>query len=97
VEPNRQCAKCYAKEGKADELERLIRILIRLVESEPGTLEYSIARDHEDPDHFFVFERYSGREAFEKHCASPEYQDLLVSGTFASPPKPKVLKQLKAI
>ncbi|KIY00639.1 uncharacterized protein Z520_03302 [Fonsecaea multimorphosa CBS 102226] len=68
-------ADVYAKEGHADELERLIRILIRMVESEPGTLEYVISRDHDEPNHFFVFERYSGREAFDKHCATQEYQN----------------------
>ncbi|EXJ68978.1 uncharacterized protein A1O5_07913 [Cladophialophora psammophila CBS 110553] len=87
----------YAREGYADELEPLCRLLIRLVESEPGTLEYAISRDHDEPNHFFVFERYSGKEAFDKHCASQEYQNLLNSGVMVGLPQPKILKQLKPI
>ncbi|KIW91781.1 uncharacterized protein Z519_07751 [Cladophialophora bantiana CBS 173.52] len=63
--------------------------------SEPGTFEYAISRDHDEPNHFFVFERYSGREAFDKHCASQEYQNLLNSRVMVGLPQPKVLKQLK--
>ncbi|OQU95381.1 hypothetical protein CLAIMM_01599 [Cladophialophora immunda] len=90
-------ADVYAKEGYADELERLIRILIRMVESEPGTLEYAISRDHDEPNHFFVFERYTGKEAFDKHCATQEYQNLLNAGVLVDLPQPKILKQLKSI
>ncbi|OAP60019.1 hypothetical protein AYL99_05021 [Fonsecaea erecta] len=90
-------ADVYAKEGCGDELERLIRILIRMVESEPGTLEYVISRDHNEPNHFFVFERYTGREAFESHCATQEYQNLLNAGLLVDLPQPKILKQLKPI
>lgn len=87
----------YAKEGRADDLERYLRILIRLTESEPGTLEYAIARDTEDPNHFHVFERYTGREAFEKHIGAQEFIDFANSGALAKAPEPKFRKVLKAL
>lgn len=87
----------YAKEGRGDDLERHLRILIRLTESEAGTLEYAIARDDEDPNHFQVFERYTGREAFEQHIGAQELVDFANSGVLAQPPNPKFLHALKPL
>ncbi|KAK6382796.1 hypothetical protein LTS17_003465 [Exophiala oligosperma] len=90
-------ADLYAKEGRAEDLERHLRILIRLTKSEPGTLEYAIARDDQNPNHFHVFERYTGREAFEKHIASQEFVDFANSGALAQPPQPKFLHALRPL
>lgn len=87
----------YAKEGRAADLERHLRILVRLTESEPGTLEYAIAQDDENSNHFHVFERYTGREAFEKHVGAQEFLDFANSGALAQPPKPKFLRALKPL
>ena len=68
--------------------------MVRVTRSEPGVLEYAIARDDEDRNRFHVFERHTGREAFEKHMASREFADVVASGTLAQTP---VLKFLKAL
>lgn len=60
-------------------------------------MEYVISRDDLDPDHFHVFERYTGREAFEKHIAAQEFVDFADSGVLAKPPAPKMLKPLKPL
>ncbi|OQV10227.1 hypothetical protein CLAIMM_14255 [Cladophialophora immunda] len=90
-------ADLYAKEGRADDLERYLRILVRLTKSEPGVLEYAISRDDENPNHFHVFERYTGRKAFEEHVAAQEFVDFANSGALAQPPKPKFLHALKPL
>ncbi|KIV90669.1 hypothetical protein PV10_05301 [Exophiala mesophila] len=90
-------ADLFAKQGLGDQLEKYLRVLIRLTESEEGTLEYVISRDDVDRDHFHVFERYTGREAFEKHIAAQEFVDFADSGVLAKPPTPKMLKPLKAL
>ncbi|OAP57674.1 hypothetical protein AYL99_08412 [Fonsecaea erecta] len=90
-------ADLYAKEGRADDLERYLRALVRLTKSEPGVLEYAIARDDENPNHFHVFERYTGRKAFEEHIAAQEFVDFTNSGALAQPPKPKMLHALKPL
>ena len=87
----------YAKEGRGDDLERHLRILVRLTQSEPGTLEYAIARDDQNPNHFHVFERYTGREAFKSHIGAQEFVDFANSGALAQPPTPKFLHVLQPL
>jgi quinol monooxygenase YgiN len=87
----------YAKDGRGDELETYLEALVSLTKSEPGTLEYAIARDDQNPNHFHVFERYTGKAAFEKHIAAKEFVDFIESGVLAKPPNPKMLKALKGL
>ncbi|KAK5224287.1 hypothetical protein LTR47_009898 [Exophiala xenobiotica] len=87
--------RIIAKPDKGNELATHLRKLIRLTESEPGTLAYVISQDDQNPDWFHVYERYTGREAFEQHIASREFVDFAESGLIASPPGPKMLKPLK--
>ncbi|KIW17958.1 hypothetical protein PV08_05153 [Exophiala spinifera] len=90
-------ADLYAKPGRGDDLECALRRVIRRVESEPGTLIYAIARDGENPNRFRVFERYTGREAFEKHFMSPEVKALIDADAMEDPGSPKFFKVLKGL
>ncbi|KIW33839.1 uncharacterized protein PV07_00658 [Cladophialophora immunda] len=87
-------ADIYAKEGRGDELEDFIRRQVTLAKDEPGTLVYSVSRDDQNPLHFHIFERYSGREALEKHLATPVAKELAAAGVIAAGPPPKFLKAL---
>ncbi|KAJ5465322.1 uncharacterized protein N7458_001008 [Penicillium daleae] len=80
-----------------DEVERHLLGLLKLTLNETGTLEYVISRDDVNPDIFHVFEKYSGREAFEQHIASQEFKDFAASGLLAKPPAPKALKPLRPL
>lgn len=80
-----------------DDVERHLRGLLKLTLSEPGTLDYVISRDDINPDTFHVYEKYTGREAFEKHIASQEFKDFAASGLLAKPPAPKALKPLRPL
>ncbi|GAA5852109.1 hypothetical protein JCM5353_007478 [Sporobolomyces roseus] len=83
-------AYATAKEGKADELQKLLSVARKSGESdkEPYTLTYRTSR-HENT--FAIFEEYdqdvgddSGAKGIEAHKAQPPFQDLLKSGLVAA-------------
>ncbi|GAA5882717.1 hypothetical protein JCM16303_006559 [Sporobolomyces ruberrimus] len=82
-------AYATAKEGKADELQKLIAAARKSAESdkEPYTLTYRTSR-HENT--FAIFEEYDqdieadGKKGIEAHKAQPPFQDLLKSGLVAN-------------
>lgn len=86
-----------SKPNTGDQLEHYLRLLIGLAQREPGTLDYVISRDPEATDLFHVYEKYTGREAFEAHIAAKEFKDFVDSGLLAVPPTPKMLKPLKPL
>lgn len=69
-------AKIKAKEGKADELVKLLKNILPSVKQEPGTLYYTVNRDRTDPNLVVVVEKYKDDEAFQAHSTTPYLADL---------------------
>ena len=69
-----------AKEGEADAVGRPLAQAIPLSRAEPGCLQYDVYRDRDDPNRFFLFERYVDEAALEAHGASPHFQELVIEG-----------------
>ena len=67
-----------ASEGERDAVADLLRRLMPLSRAEPGCLQYDAHRDPDDPDRFFLFERYADQAAFDAHAASPHFQELVL-------------------
>ncbi|KAJ5697396.1 hypothetical protein N7488_011080 [Penicillium malachiteum] len=67
----------YAFPEHADALEAVYAETTRNAQSEPGTIYYCLCRDNDDPNLFHFFERYTGREAFEKHNDQPVIDKLM--------------------
>ena len=65
--------------GIGDEVAALLARHTAATRAEPGNLEFVALRSTEDPDAFVLYERYSGREAFEAHTASPHYEGIAVA------------------
>ncbi|KAI5917960.1 hypothetical protein F4810DRAFT_694339 [Camillea tinctor] len=84
-------ATTYAHPEHADALEAVLAETTLLAQTEPGCLYYSIARDDEDPTVFYVFERYSSRQAFEQHMKHSVLQKL---PTYVRDIKAKFIKPL---
>ncbi|EMD35760.1 hypothetical protein CERSUDRAFT_115712 [Gelatoporia subvermispora B] len=75
-----------AKPGMGDELANWIEKLKAYAnENEPGTLEYSFARDG---DTFVTWERFADLAALKLHVASQVMADLKAANVFAKPPAP---------
>ncbi|RMZ11955.1 hypothetical protein D0862_02786 [Hortaea werneckii] len=72
----------HAHPEHADALEAVYAQTNQLAKSEPGTLQYCISRDPDDPTLFHMFEQYAGREAFERHNAQPIIQELIQDQLF---------------
>lgn len=64
-------AEFTAKEGRADEVDELLRGLVANVRQEPGNVVFDAYRVVDDTNRFFVFEVYRDRAAFETHISAP--------------------------
>ena len=67
-----------AMAGKGDEVAALLSRHVAATRAEPGCRDFVALRGTEDPDSFVLYERYSSREAFDAHMASPHYQGIAV-------------------
>lgn len=65
-----------AKAGMEKDLENALRDMISKVESESGTLAYTLHRAKNDPTQFFVYEKYLNDEAFSKHISTPYFAQV---------------------
>ena len=67
-----------AKDGESEAVAELLRTLMPLSRAEPGCLQYDAHRDPDDPNAFFLFERYVDQAAFDAHAASAHVQELVL-------------------
>lgn len=89
-------AKLVAADGKREQLQARLTEHFRRVQDEEGTLVFSWQVDFRDPDAFWAYEVYAGREALAAHAewaagAVEEMAELL-----ASPPEVFFCKPLMA-
>jgi len=66
-----------ANEGEAEAVAGLLGQMIPLSRAEPGCLQYDVHRDNDDPNRFFIFERYVDESALEEHGSSAHFQELV--------------------
>lgn len=64
-------AEFTAKEGMADDVERLVDGLALKVRGEEGNIRFEPYRELEDSNRFFVFEIYMDEESFQAHLSMP--------------------------
>jgi quinol monooxygenase YgiN len=69
-------AMMKAKEGSADELEKIIKGYAPKFLNDPGCLEYRVHRRADNPDLFFFYERYEGAEALTYHASAPHFKEM---------------------
>lgn len=67
-----------AREGEGESVAELLRRLMSLSRAEPGCLQYDVHRDPDEPNRFFLFERYVDDEAFSAHEASRHFRELVL-------------------
>ena len=67
-----------AREAESDAVVDLLQRLMPLSRAEPGCLQYDAHRDPDDPDRFFLFERYVDEAALEAHQASAHFRELVL-------------------
>jgi len=71
-------ARWRAKEGKAEEIEGILRELVPATRAEPGTLMFIGHRSHDNPDEFLIYEQYVDEAAFVAHQQMPHFKTLVL-------------------
>ena len=69
-------AKIKAKKGSEKGLEAAFRKMVADVESEDGTLMYTLHRSQKDPCVFMFYEKYRDDDAFAFHGSTPYIAEL---------------------
>lgn len=72
-------ATLTAKPGQETALETLLRAMVPKVRSEQGTLEYTLHQSAEQQGRFLFYEKYADRAAFDRHCATPYFKELMAA------------------
>jgi len=88
-----------AKAGMEQAFENALRELISQVETEEGTLVYTLHRAKKEPTQFLMYEKYVDEGAFAQHGSTPYIKKIF--GTMASmmdgAPKIDVYEELAGI
>ena len=69
-------AKLKATEGKGDELEKEFRKLIPKVLKDPGAIGYTVHRKADNPNEFFVYEKYENGDALKYHGSTEHFKEF---------------------
>jgi quinol monooxygenase YgiN len=72
-------ATYVTKEGEADSVLAVLEEMTPLTRAEPGCEAYVPHRSVEDPNTFFLYERYRDSDAFSAH-AETDYFERLIKG-----------------
>src|SRR5215203_1815745 len=68
-------ATMVAKPGKRDELKAAFAEMFAQVQSEPGTLLYTLV-EADEPDTLYFWEQYSDQAAMDAHMSGPALTEL---------------------
>jgi quinol monooxygenase YgiN len=68
-----------ARPGKREELMRLNRTMQEVTAQEAGVPIYAFHTAADSPDDFWFYDLYETQEAYEAHCATPEFQHMMKS------------------
>jgi autoinducer 2-degrading protein len=71
-------AQWYAKEGRQDEVARLVREMIPHSRSEPGCKLFIVNRSADDPRKFLLYEQFVDKAAFEAHTETQPFKDIVL-------------------
>ncbi len=64
-------AKLKAKNGREEQLGRMLRSLVEPTRAEEGCINYDLHRSHEDPGLLIFYESWESRPVWEAHMTSP--------------------------
>jgi quinol monooxygenase YgiN len=81
-----------AKPGKRDELIALTETMQQATATEAGVPVYVFHAAEDDPDELWFYDLYVSEEAYNAHCATPEFQNMIA--TIATVGEIKVMHKL---
>lgn len=71
-------ARWRAREGKTDKVEAILRELAVAIRGEPGNVQFTVLRSHDDPEEFLLYEIYKSAEAFRDHQLTDHFKKLVL-------------------
>jgi quinol monooxygenase YgiN len=72
-------ATMKAKEGSADDLEKVIRESAPKFLKDPGCTQYKVHRRLDDANLFFFYEEYEDKEALTYHASTPHFKGMFAA------------------
>lgn len=89
-------ARAKAKPGRENELEQAMQAVVLPTHQEAGCLRYTVHRSLIDPVVFVTIERWTSKEAIDKHFATPHIQTLMskIHDLLVEPPEITLYEQL---
>lgn len=75
-------ATYFVKDGEAEAVRSALEQVTPLARAEPGCEAYIAHRSVEDPNIFFLYERYRDADAFAAHAASEHFERLIKAGAW---------------
>lgn len=66
-----------AKSGMEQELENAVKEIIPKVETEEGTLVYTLHRARKEAGKFLLYEKYAGKESLALHSSTPYFKEFI--------------------
>jgi len=70
------CATIKTIDGRGDEVEQEFKKLVPKVLKDPGAIEYVVHRAIDDPNKFFVYEKYEDMDALKLHSSTEHFKDF---------------------
>lgn len=74
-------AHMRAKPGKRQELMDINLEMLEVTHGESGVPIYAFNTEEANPDDFWYYDLYESEEAYNAHCASPQYQNMMANLT----------------
>ena len=74
-------AHVRAKPGRRQELMDINLEMMRVTHGEEGVPIYAFNTEEANPDDFWYFDVYESQEAYDQHCATPEYRKMIANLT----------------
>jgi len=65
-----------AKEGKGDDLAKVIREYAPKFLNDPGVVMYEAHRRVDNPNLFLVYEKYESKDALTFHTSAPHFKEM---------------------
>jgi quinol monooxygenase YgiN len=73
-------ARWSARVEETKKIEEILRKLVRECRKEPGVLQFTAHRSHDDPNEFLLYEQYKSEQAFLDHQKTSHFQLLVLNG-----------------
>ena len=89
-------ARAKAKPGREADLERALRAMVGPSHDEQGCVRYTVHRSVGDRSNFATVERWTSKEAIDRHFAAPHTQALMarIPELLAEPPDISIFEML---